>query len=83
MRGVEQTVVHHLERDAGFDERLVVAEGVVLDFGAGAFAAVEMRGLLRVDHADAGERLFVAEVALVAVVPVVEILDDGSASGRS
>src|SRR5439155_15020180 len=64
MRGVEQTVVHHLEWDACLDERLIPAEGVVLDFGPGAVAAIEPRGLLRIDERDAGEREFGAQIFL-------------------
>ncbi len=56
MRGVEQTVVHHLEWDARLDERLIPAEGVVLDFGPGAVATIEPRCLLRINECDAGER---------------------------
>ena len=33
VRGVEQPVVHHLERNARFDQRLVEAERVIFDFG--------------------------------------------------
>src|SRR3989442_602408 len=75
MRGVEQTVVHHLEWDTGLDERLIPAEGVVLDFGPGAVAAIEPRGLLRIDERDAGERGFVAQVFFPAGVAAVDVLD--------
>ncbi len=49
--GIEQSVVHHLEGDARLDQRLVPAERMVLDFLRGARAAVELRGLLRIDQA--------------------------------
>ena len=30
--GIEQTVMHHFEGNAGFDQRLVKAERVIFDF---------------------------------------------------
>src|SRR5437773_4016527 len=75
MRVVEQTVMHHLEWDARLDERLIPAEGVVLDFGPGAVAAIEPCGLLRIDERDAGERGFVAQVFFPAGVAAVDVLD--------
>src|SRR6266516_3314075 len=75
MRVVEQTVMHHLEWDARLDERLIPAEGVVLNFGPGAVAAIEPRGLLRIDERDSGERGFIAQVFFPAGVAAVDVLD--------
>ena len=44
----------HFEGDAGFDECLVPAEGVVFDFGGVLVATVVPGGLLGVDEGDAG-----------------------------
>ena len=66
---VEIAVVDHLEGDAGFDECLVPAEGVVFDFGGVVVATVVPGGLLRVDEGDAGQRLLVGEVRLILFGP--------------
>ena len=73
--GVEQAVVDHLEGDAGLDERLVPAERRVLDPLADAVAAVEPRGLLRVDEPHPGQRALVAQVPLGSVAPGEDLLD--------
>src|SRR6266536_2339340 len=75
MRVVEQTVVHHFEWNARLDERLIPAERVVLDFGPRAVAAIEPRGLLRIDERDAGERRFVAQVFFPTRMATVDVLD--------
>src|SRR5439155_547387 len=69
------TVVHHLEWDARLDERLIPAEGVVLDFGPGAVAAIEPSGLLRIDERDASERGFIAQIFFPPGVAAVDVLD--------
>jgi hypothetical protein len=68
-------VVDHLEGDARLDESLVEAERRVLDPLADPVAAVEPRGLLRVDEPHPGERPLVAQVALGPVAPRVDLLD--------
>ena len=72
--GVEQPVVHHLERNARFDQRLVPTERVVFELGLRPVAAVKPRRLLRIDHRHAGERSLMAQIALVLSGPNVEIL---------
>ena len=57
MRLIEQTIVHHLERHAGFDQRLIPAVDVVLDF-----AGTKPSGLLRIDQPNARERRFIAQI---------------------
>src|SRR5262245_59566942 len=76
MLGVEQPVVHHFEWNAGLDERLIPAEGMVFDFRRRALAAIEPGGLLRVDEANASERHGVAKVLFAALIAVVNVLDD-------
>ncbi len=67
---VEQPVVHHLERDPRFDERLVPPLDVILD------SAIDgPGGLLRVHEADARQGTIVAQVALPARQAAVEVLD--------
>ena len=75
VRSVEQLVVHHVERDARLDQRMVEAQRVILDPGLRAVATVAGRGLLRVHHRHARQRLLVAEIPLVAPVPDVDVLD--------
>ena len=58
LRGIEQAIVDHFEWDAGFNERLIPPERMVLDFGLGAIAAVKPRGLLRINECHARERAF-------------------------
>ena len=64
------------ERHARLDERVIHAEHVI----GGAIAVSDARmgrsGLFRVQQRDAGERPFVAEIALVAVVPVIDAFDN-------
>ena len=67
---VEQPVVHHLERDPRFDERLVPPLDVILDSAINGPG-----GLLRVHEADARQGTIVAQVALPARQAAVEVLD--------
>ncbi len=59
MLGVEAAVVHHLKRNARFNQRLVEAQRGLLDLFARLFSAVEQRALLRVDQAHARQRAHV------------------------
>ncbi len=77
VRRVQQPVVNHLERNARFDQRLVVAERVVFHLRARLRAAVIGCRLLRVNHRDARQGILVAEVPLVPVKPTVKILHHG------
>ena len=74
--GVEERLVHQLERHARLDERVIHAEHVILGPVARRDAGVIGLGLLRVQQRDARERRLVAQVALVVEVPVVDALDD-------
>ena len=67
--------MHHLERDARLDQRLVHTQRVVLHLLARVGAAVEGGGLLRIDQRHPRQRRLVPQVALVAPVPVVDVLD--------
>src|SRR5205085_2693535 len=58
---VKQPIMHHLERNTGFDERLIPAESVVFDL-----VADEPCGLLRINQAHAREWRFVAQIFLPA-----------------
>src|SRR5215470_11259273 len=68
--------MRHVEWYAGFNKRLVKPERVIFDSGSRLLAAVKRGGLLRIDHRHAGERPFVPQIALVFVMPSVEVLDD-------
>ncbi len=46
VRGIEQAVVHHFERNSAFDKGVVETKRVVFHFRSGMLAAVERRGLL-------------------------------------
>ena len=70
---LEAAIVRHLERDARLDQGVIVPERVVLHPCRGALAAVERGGLLREDQRDARQRRLVAEIALGAVVPAVDV----------
>src|ERR1039457_4211264 len=74
--GVQQAVVHHLERNPRLDERLVPAELRVFHAGGrAALGGVEPGGLLRVYDRDPGERALIAQVTLRAVAPRIDLLD--------
>ena len=73
---VEQPVVHHLERDARLDERVIPAIARILErIAHAAFTRDEPRRLLRIDDRHARERALVAQVAFRAGAPAVEFLD--------
>ncbi len=77
MGRVEIAVVDHLEGDAGFDEGLIPAEGVVFDLGGVLVATVVPGGLLGVDEGDAGEWLLMGEVRLIFFGPEIDLFDAG------
>src|SRR5262245_23800035 len=76
MRRIEQAVMRHVEWYARLHERLVKPERVIFNPGSCLLAAVKRGGLLRIDHGHAGERSFVTQIALVLVMPSVEVLND-------
>ena len=77
----QEGFVHELERDARFDERVIHAEHVILGAVARRHAGVVGLGLLGVKQRDACEWRFVAEVAFVLEMPLVDPLDGRAASG--
>ena len=80
-RGIEQAIVDHFELDAGFNERLIPPEGMILDFGLGATAAVKPGGLLRINECHARARRLVAQVVLSFFVPGENVLDHFEPAG--
>ncbi len=73
----EKRLVHDLERHARLDERVVHAEHVIAGAVSRGGAGMERRGLLGVQQRHARERHLVAQVALVAGVPLVNAFDRG------
>src|SRR5262249_35594714 len=67
--------MRHVEWRARFHERLVKPERVIFNPGSRLLAAVKRGGLLRIDHRHAGKRPFVPQIALVLVMPSVEVLN--------
>src|SRR5262245_38273977 len=68
-------IMRHVEWRARFHERLIKPERVIFNLGSRLLAAVKRGGLLRIDHRHAGERPFVPQIALVFVMPSIEVLN--------
>ena len=74
---VEQMVVHHFERDSGFDERLIKAQCGIVHGSDRIDPSIERGGLLGIDHAYAGQGFLVAEIILVGVMPLEDFFHHG------
>src|SRR5258708_38923750 len=48
---------------------------MVFDFARRALSAVELGGLLRVDHRHAGDRMLVSQVPFPFVMPLIQVLN--------
>ena len=70
VRLLDQALVDHLERDAGFDQGLAIAVLGILHL-----RTVERLRPRRVDDRDAGKVFGIAEVFFVAPVPFVDFFD--------
>ena len=71
---IQQPVMDHLKRNPRLDQRLIVAQRVVLHLRPRLRAAIELRRLLRINHRHARQRRLVAQIPFVAEMPPVQIL---------
>jgi hypothetical protein len=67
---VEQTIMHHLERQACLDQRLIPAVDVVFDS-----AGRKPSGLLRINQPNACERRFVAQIFFPTRQPLINLFN--------
>ena len=83
MRRIQKLVVHHLKRDARFNQRLIPAERIILHLGRDLLIAVEPCRLLRIDQPHARQRFAVSQVALILLRPQVESSTPSASAHRA
>src|SRR5262245_54844607 len=66
----------HIERHARFHKRLVKPERVILNSGPRLLTAIKRSGSLRIHKGHSGQRPFIPQIALVLVMPSVQLLND-------